>query len=188
MNPPLYILAQGDEGLFEIIIIGAIFLLGIIGSVFQKAKEKAQQREAREKRRRPTPEGAPSQQAPRPQPAAQQRRKQVQPRRPARAQTQEPVRVSEELRRAERRQKKLEEERRQRLATHRPPEADTAAIEAKLLHVPKAGEDGYGADAAGKFIGGLGLLTPAEARRAIVLHEILSPPKSLRQGGESWDV
>ena len=30
-------------------------------------------------------------------------------------------------------------------------------------------------------------LTPAAARRAIIYHEIFSPPKALRTGGEMWD-
>jgi len=30
-------------------------------------------------------------------------------------------------------------------------------------------------------------LTPAAARRAMIFHEILSPPKALRTGGDMWD-
>ena len=30
-------------------------------------------------------------------------------------------------------------------------------------------------------------LTPSAARRAMIFHEILSPPKALRTGGEMWD-
>jgi len=185
MNWLAHILAEADIGFLEIIVVAVIFILGIIGSAMQKHKEKQKQREARDRRSGPAPSNRPPPQIRRPQPAAPPQ--QAPPPRPAQAESEEVVRVSEELRRSERRQKELEEARRRRLAMRPSPEADTAAIEANLLKVPKA-DDGSVVDASGRLAGGLGLLTPADARRAIILHEILSPPKALRQGDDSWDV
>jgi len=178
MSSFAYILAEGDIGWLQIVVVAVILILGLISSVVQKAKEKEQQREGREKRRRPTPPTR-QEQARRPQSAPQQV--------PPQPQDEEVVRVSEELRRGEQRQKNLEEARRRRLAVRKSPEADTAAIESRLLSVSQAG-DGPEVEIVGNLALGLGLLTPDAARRAIVLHEILSPPKALRQGGESWDV
>jgi len=83
--------------------------------------------------------------------------------------------------------RKQEQQRHRRLAARKSPEADTAAIEAHLLHIrPGAGpDDGQGIS---YLAPELNLAQRDALRRAILYHEIFSPPKALRQDRELWEI
>ena len=174
MNPLAYILAKRDPGWIEIILVALFFGLSILGSIFQKAKEKRK----KDKADKPPGESRPT----RPKPPAV-----PQARRTRQAPDEQTVRVSEELRLRQQRQTQLEADRQKRLATRISPESDTKAIEARLVSVRPAA-----ADTAPRRISEVGVVlqlnTPAEAKRAIIMNEIFSPPKALRKGGEMWDT
>ncbi|MCJ7543316.1 MAG: hypothetical protein MUP47_01920 [Phycisphaerae bacterium] len=93
--------------------------------------------------------------------------------------------VAEEVRRQQERLARGQAERDQRLTALPPSEADTAAIEARLLHVRAAAEPGQVALAA-SLVGSL--KTPDDLRRAILHYEIFAPPKALRPGPEPWEL
>ena len=175
MNQLAHILAKGDPGWIEIVVVALFFGLSIIGTLFQKAKEKKQKNEAADK---PRQESSPV----RPKPPAI-----PQARRPRQAPEEQAVRVSQELRMRQQREAQLEAERQRRLAARQSPQSDSNAIEARLVSVRPAE-----AETAVRQISEIGVIlqldTPAEAQRAIVMHEIFSPPKALRQGGEMWDA
>jgi len=92
--------------------------------------------------------------------------------------------VEEEIGRLREHLRKLERLRADRMEVETPLEADTAAIEARLLRIhpaiitPSASGRGLGVD----------LSDLAAARSAIVYHEIFSPPKALREGPETWEL
>ncbi len=65
------------------------------------------------------------------------------------------------------------------------PEADTAAIESRLLSIRPAKT---GAAVAGNSFITVNLSDPTNARTAIIMHEIFSPPKALRDEHELWDA
>ena len=176
MNPLAYILAKRDPGWIEIIVIVLFFALSIHESIFQKAKEK----QKKDKADKPRGESRPTRPKP---PAIPQARRTLQ------APDEQPVRLSQELRLRQQRQAQLEADRQKRLATRTSPESDTNAIRARLVSIRPAEAD----TAPGiRQIGEVGVIlqldTPAEAQRAIIMHEIFSPPKALRQGGEMWDT
>jgi hypothetical protein len=179
MNQLAYILAKGDYGWVQIVFIAVLVGLSLIGSAIQKAKAKAEE----DKARKPRSDGAEQGTKPRP--------RFVQPKSPAltaapQAPVQQPVRVSQELRMRQQRQSQIEADRQKRLAMRKSPESDSSAIEARLVSI-RAAET----DTAPRKIGTIGTImqldTPAAAKRAIIMHEIFSPPKALRQGGEMWD-
>ncbi len=176
MNLLAYILAAKKElGWIEIVVVALFFLVSIIGSIIQKTKEKKDKANARK------PSGASQPARPKP-PAVPQARRTRQPEPIA----PQPVRVSQELRQNQQRQAQIEADRRKRLAARKSPESDTNAIEARLVSVrPKDALTTPGE--IGKIAAIVELNTPAEAKRAIILHEIFSPPKALRTGGEMWD-
>ena len=180
MNLPAYILAAREFGWIEIVVVAIVFGLSIIGSIFQKAKEKKEQED--KARGNSKPSGRRQTQAP--------ATRTVQPTRPVpppAPQAEQAVRVSDELRLRQQRQTQLDRDRQKRLASRTSPESDTNAIESRLVNVRPAD-----ADTAPGQISKVGVIlslrTPADAQRAIILHEIFSPPKALRQGGEMWDT
>jgi len=91
--------------------------------------------------------------------------------------------VEQEIARLESRLSRLSRLRDLRLAASKPEEADTAAIEARLLRI-RPGEAPTGL--AQKVH--LDLSDPALARQEIMFHEIFSPPKALRPEAEIWDI
>jgi len=91
--------------------------------------------------------------------------------------------VEGEIARLQSRLSKLSRVREARLATSTPEEADTAAIESRLLSI-RPGE----APARREEAPHLDLSDPARAREVIMFHEILSHPKALRQQAEIWDI
>jgi len=94
------------------------------------------------------------------------------------------IRVEEELKLQRRRERKLDAQRRKRLAPRKVPEADSAAIEGRILKV-RPGQEAAHDVATGVIVD----LSRAESlRRAIIFHEIFSAPKALREGKEMWDV
>jgi len=183
MNSLAYILAAQDFGWVNIVIILIVFGLSIIGSIYQKTKEKKEQEEkTRKPRRAPAPpEGGQRQ---------DRARRTVQPARPvppAAPQAEQTVRVSDELRLRQQREAKLERDRQKRLSTRVSPESDTNAIEAHLVSVHP--DEADTAPMQISKVGGIASLrTLDNARKAIILHEIFSPPKALRKGGEMWDT
>lgn len=109
----------------------------------------------------------------------------------------EMMRVTDELRHEQERRQRGELQRRRRMAARQSPEADTGAIEGRLVHVrPKTAAPAapaLGADPArlGQPAGAavqVNLSDPEEARRAIIFHEILAQPKALRRAPEMWDA
>ena len=176
MNLLAHILAAKEFDWIQIVIIAIVLGAGLIGSIFQKLKE--QQKEA--KTRKPGAESGQRQaRSPRT----------VQPTRPAppAPPDEQAVRVSQELGLRQQRQAQLDKDRQKRLASRQSPQSDSNAIEARLVSIRSAE-----ADTAIRKIGEIGVIlqlaTTAEARRAIILHEVFSPPKALRQGGEMWDT
>jgi len=183
MNQLTYILAAGDDSWVEIVGIVIFIGLGIIGSLFQKDKAKKQkEEEARKARKKSEPSGRRQRQARSPR-AAQP----TQPAPPTTPQPEQTVRVSDELRSRQQRQAQLERDREKRLDARVSPESDTDAIEARLVSVRSSEADtAPGQISEAEVIPSLKTL--ADARKAMILHEIFSPPKALRQGGETWDT
>jgi hypothetical protein len=72
--------------------------------------------------------------------------------------------------------------REQRMATAAPSEADTAAIDARISHFQRMEVQ---AEQVARVQ--VDLADPRRLREAIIYHEILSPPKALREGPEMWD-
>jgi len=96
----------------------------------------------------------------------------------------EPLRVEDELERDQRRRARLDTERHRRMATRKSPEEDAAAIEKYLLHIRPAQPASRAAEPRFARL----LANHTAARQAIILREILSPPKSIQTGSELWDV
>ncbi len=93
--------------------------------------------------------------------------------------------VHEEITRLQSKLRKLEHLSVSNLEMEPSPEADTAAIEARLISIRPAKADR--AVAGNSFIA-VNLLNPTNARNAIIMHEIFSPPKALRNQDELWDA
>lgn len=93
--------------------------------------------------------------------------------------------VAEEVHRQQQRLERGEAQRSRRLVTAQPSEADTAAIEARLLHVRPQAQPTQAVTAASLLAG---LRAPEQFRRAILHYEIFAPPKALRPGPEPWDL
>jgi len=199
MNSLAYILAADDLGWVELVVIALFFGISIIGSIFQKLMEKKKKADADKpapaKKTRPAQSQRQTQiQPPAQKPAPPAARPQGQP--AGRKQTliqlqtteSKPVRVSEELRLRQQRELKLERERQKRLATRTPPEADAREIQARIAR--DTIQDS--APAAPLPISQIGIVMSLESRdeaqRAMILHEVFSQPKALRQGGEMWDT
>ena len=79
--------------------------------------------------------------------------------------------------------RKREQLRAQRMETETPLEADTSAIDSRILRIRPS----VVAAAQSSQRLHVDLADLAAARAAIVYHEILSPPKALREGPEMWD-
>jgi len=105
-------------------------------------------------------------------------------RRPAAAAEPAPQTVEQELARLKERLAEVEVLREKRMATAAPQEADTARIEARLLHVAPALQ----AAKAGEPTIRVDLSDPRHARLAVILREILSGPNALRDQPELWDA
>jgi hypothetical protein len=187
-----YILAEGDIDVIEFVVILVVLALSAIGGVIQKkVKDKQQERRAREAGQklraaapRQRPVGTMAQPAALVPPAPQVGREAAPP---LGMDTEEVVRVRQEMHLQKQRRGKLEAQRRRRLGSLGPPEADVAARESRLQSIRPTAADA--AQAAPTFVAGVGisLLRPGEARKAIIMREILSAPKALRQDAEMWD-
>jgi len=186
MNPPAYItLAEGESSWIEIAAFLLFMVIAAIGSAIQKWSEKNKQKEAAKPK-------------PKPQSEAKGRLKiDLQPARSARsapppaprqrnASAAQSARVDQELQLRQQRQAQIESERQRRLAARQSRETDTRAIEAKLVSVQSPSKErAIGQISSPSVIVNLENL-PA-AKTAMILHEIFSPPKALRKGGEIWD-
>jgi len=178
MDHPLDILAEGFEDWIQIVVILAFLVLGLLFRLTKKAAEDKQARQQKERwdeisreqeaGQRPQPPQAPAgaartpRQARQPQPAVLK---------PVTASAAPPRRATGDR-------------------TRGSVEAAAAQTRRSLAPAParaKAEEDPY-ALAAGPEAIDLRLASGEQARRAILLHEILSAPKALRQGSEMWDV
>ena len=98
-------------------------------------------------------------------------------------------RVADDLRQERERRRRKDLERQQRLAAYQPDEADTAAIEKRLVSIRSATVD----DTAGQMQQAthglqLNLKNPSAARNAVVMHEILGPPKALQSEQTLWET
>lgn len=99
--------------------------------------------------------------------------------------------VEMEVQRERRRLDRDELRRRERLTARAPQEADTAGIVSRLLHIPQAQHAPLTETAAQLPSTQAGAqVSPAiqQLRQAVIWSEILSPPKALRLGRESWTI
>jgi len=115
-------------------------------------------------------------QAPRPAPLPTRAHRQPQQSRPRT--------VEEEIGPLQAHMRKLEQLRARRMEMEAPPEADLAAIEARLLRIKPPP---IATAPSGQRLQ-VNLVDLAAARSAIIYHEILSPPKALREGPEMWEL
>ncbi|MHC4294374.1 MAG: hypothetical protein ACYSTL_02180 [Planctomycetota bacterium] len=100
-----------------------------------------------------------------------------------------PRSVEDEIARLRSRLGNLERLRKQRLAVHIPDEADTEAIESRLVSIrPAIGSKRRAVPRIAAATLGVNLSDPLDARDAIVFHEIFSSPKALRQTPEIWET
>jgi len=209
------VLADVDLGdLLYVIIFVVIAIISAVGKLAEwlirkQAEQKRQQEELRRQQTPaarkppyrplphqgaapPQPPGAPAQ-AGRPAPRRPVPARRVPP--PARA---EPIRlepvelepaarsVEDELVLQRRRLEQQQRLREARMKARTPPEADTAAIEHRLVHLRGRGAvtgEGHAAPTIE-----VDLADRDRARAAIVLQEILSPPKALCRGPETWEL
>jgi hypothetical protein len=176
MNLLAYILAADDDGgWIRIVVIAILIGASVIGSLIQKVKETREKEQTRKPRAKPRV---------RPKPPVAKRSRRPQP---VPITVAPPVRVSEELRLNQQRQAELERDRKKRLASRKSPQSDTNAIESRLLSRRPARSE-----TAPQQIGKIGIILNLESRdmakKAMILHEIFSPPKALRKGGEMWDT
>jgi len=92
--------------------------------------------------------------------------------------------VDEMIEQRQRDRLRQDAERMRRLASSKPVEADTAAIERKLLHLSRAEVPQMTAAATVH----VDLTNPANLRQAIIYSEILSPPVGLRMQPAMWET
>lgn len=205
------ILARIEGELIWVIIVLVIMALSWIGRKIQE-KNQQQQAEREYQRRRAEREGQRAQQrrgvppparpAPPPPvrtrpvgvaPAGERAHRRVRP--PARPQPQpQPtvgtlenrhlrVSVEEEVRRQQQRLAADASSQMRRLAAHRPFEADTALVEARLVGV-RPSRPGQAAPRKAPAL--LDLSEPDRLRLAIIYHEVFSAPRALRAEPEIW--
>lgn len=93
--------------------------------------------------------------------------------------------VTEEVRRQKQRLELGQADRDPRFTTAAQAEADTAGIEARLLHVRPKAPPTQAAVAVDLLAG---LRVPDALRQAILHYEIFAPPKALRPGPELWEL
>ena len=162
-----YILGAGDLEWIEIVVIAIIFGASIIGSLFQKAKEKQKEETTRKQRRSGGQQPQPRKQRRAPIPVG--RVVQTVPPTP-----EQNVRVSQELRLQQQRQAQIEQDRKKRMASQIARQSKTPAADSPR-EIGKVGVI-------------LSLDNPVNAKKAMILHEVFSPPKALRKGGEMWEM
>ncbi len=180
---------EPGELILYVLVLIAVALFGLLKRIATKPPAGKRPSEPAAPQRppgsptRPRPSGLPQAARRRPMPGARP----PGARRPPAAPQMQPVTwdVEEELRRQLDRLQQDRAQRVQRLAAAPPPEADTAALEARLVHLrPVAGPTGAPVAA-----GPLADLTAPEALARAVLHyEIFAPPKALRPGPEMWEL
>ncbi|MBT3199587.1 MAG: hypothetical protein HN350_06685 [Phycisphaerales bacterium] len=185
MNLLAYILAESEYSFIEVIVIALFFGISIIGAIIKKAQEK--QAGAKNKQQTPKtqvrqPAQKQQQQTPRYQPIPPANVRKPQPQ----AKNAKTVRVAEELRAQQQRQVQQQRAQQQRMATRKPPESDRAAVEARVVN-PKLAQDDLGLSLIEQITPAVSLVTTADARQAMIMHEIFLPPKALRQDNEMWD-
>jgi len=210
MIEPHILLAKTD--LVEILVILAFVAIGGIASLLQWLAKQRQEEQERQRRAAGRPEADQGEQPGQPprqvaQPARQMPRVQRQAERqtlfsppPVRTQPkpQRPVVLEdrpedlgagavETQKRQAARLRRQQQQRRRRLATRKSPEADTAAIEAHLLHIRPGGGATDGQEIP-HLVPELNLAQRDMLRRAILYHEIFSPPKALRRDRELWEI
>lgn len=178
-----------EELILYVVVLIVVALFGLLKRIATKPPASKRPSEPAPPRRppgspaRPRPSGPPQATRGRPVPGARP----PGARRPPAAPQMQPVTwdVEEELRRQLARLQQDQARRPQRRATAAPPEAGTAALEARRVHLrPVAGPSGKPAAA-----GPLADLTGPEALGRAVLHyEIFAPPKALRPGPEMWEL
>jgi len=181
MNAWASILARDEVDVIEFVVILVILAIGGIAGAIQKARQRKAEREAAETAKRE------SRRAPRQRPQRRPVPQQQPPQRPPSPAAPEPAHVGDELRIQQRRRRQIEAERAGRLAARKSPEADTAAFEEHLVSIKPAQGPAPPVPSLARALD-IGLLTPADARRAIVMHEVLAAPKALRRGAEIWDL
>ncbi len=170
-----------EELILYVLVLIAVALFGLLKRIATKPPAGKRPSEPAAPRR---PPGVPQATRRRPVPGARP----PGARRPPAAPQMQPVTwdVEEELRSQLDRLQQDRAQRLQRLAAAPPPEADTAALEARLVHLRPVVGPAAGAPVAA---GPLADLTAPEALARAVLHyEIFAPPKALRPGPEMWEL
>jgi hypothetical protein len=205
----LTILAKGDGGLWEIVPLLIFVAISVIGSLIKKAgKERELRSQEEEEARRSKPANrkalSPSEvpqrkvRTPRqtPAPAAQRRGsplsllgaqkppRKIPPRPAPQPQTLRPEQV------AQAQQQHVDQEsrkRNRRLAARKSPEADSQAITDRLVSIHPSAAPMMVQEDREPTAFQIALNDPDSLRAAIIYHEIFSPPKALRSGGEPWE-
>ncbi|MDP6046172.1 MAG: hypothetical protein QGH94_11395 [Phycisphaerae bacterium] len=166
MNSLAYILAADDFNWVHIVALLLFVGITAISSFFQKWAEKKKQQEAAKPKTAKLPTVVGRAQPPAP------------PQQPQKA-----VRVAQELKLRQQRQAQLEADRQKRLSARKPPEADTKAIEARLVDAKLSSKETsiQKIDRPGVIIE---LQNRSAAKKAMILHEIFASPKALRKDDE----
>ena len=210
MNDPLIILAK--SGLDSLLNALAIVVIMVIVGVSQLMAKRKKEQQREEQQRKDLARGKPLDQAdevdrqeldlrqPRQQALPQRRgvrRDLRQPRAAAsgpiiltEAEDQEVEQVVEdELRREQQRQARGDADRQRRLAEPKSLVGQRKSVATIRPHVPHVQPEEWrtSEDAAGRRLE-VDLADLQAAQRAIIFHEILSPPKALRQEAEMWDT
>lgn len=190
------LLSKMDFDLAEIIVLVVLALVAIVGGAVRKQAEKREQQKHadEEQQRREQAQGS----APQAPPPVSRRVQQPMPRQaaqrfarpqsivPQRAVAQDEISVDEEVRSRQRRRKLLDQKQQERLSARQPTEADTAAIESRLLSIKPATIEPAQQLARPRIR--VDLRAPQNAREMMIYHELLSPPKALRTDPESWET
>jgi len=210
MTHPFDILAAGVGDWIEIIVILALVAISLLARLAKKVGEDKQARQQKERWQQVQGEGEAARSA---QPQAGRARPQAQAPRPAPSSRPAPTpadQVAQALKRAMGLFEQPPAPRPPAIlkpATPKPPQtltpmqarptlASVASVESAAARtqvpLPNISQVGNETDAYAitqeRATIDVRLLDPEQARRAIILHEILSPPKALRQGGEMWDT
>ncbi len=179
---PNILLAKIDPGdVMNLVVVGMIVFLSVIGGIFQKAMRKAERKRAEQEAeaRRRQQAGSGSTRTPPPPPQRQPQ-------------------VDERLAREVRRQMGIPQVPARRPVEAKPKatvqQAAAQAIETpaetkplRLRLAPSASPPVARTRPPAKGVA-VNLLSRDNARRAIIYQEILSAPKALRKGSEMWDI
>ena len=177
---PNIVLAKIDPGdVMNLVVLGMIVFLSVIGGVFQKAMQKAERKraeqEAEARRRKQAGSGST------PPPPPRQRQPQLDERLAREVRRVMGIPQAAATRPAQARPKATRARQAAAQAPQTPAKPERVPL-APALSTPTAKTQPPAKRVA------VNLLSRDNARRAIIYQEILSPPKALRKGPEMWDI